>query len=633
MSGGRHNAVRAADIALSRAAEVQSVAASLGELRAAIYQGPGLSSGAAQAAASRALSLSIAPQPLRIAIVHTYTSSLLEPWLKLAAALDGFAAEIHHAPYGLALDEAREGSALRAFAPDLTLILLRPDDLDPALSHPLAQLSADDRATLADRATQALEQIVLTFRGAIGGRLVTTVMPALYPPDLGLLDPATAGSERGWWQGVKARFAEAASARIAGVSFLDLDELVADIGRRAAFDYRTWYSAAYPWSARGSVELARRVAAIATVEKRPRVKVIAVDADNTLWGGVVGEDGINGVALGPDYPGRCYMDFQRRLLGYQQRGFLLALVSKNNAEDVAQMFADHPHMLLKERHFAASRVNWVSKPENLASIAEELSLGLDSFVFVDDSDYECAAVRSAFPEVEVVRVPSRPVELPGCLDLVSRLEITSLTAEDRAKTQLYAAERERRDHQRALQAAGLDFDDYLASLEMRMEVRFDDGAQLRRLAQLTQKTNQFNLTTRRYSEEQIADLLAAPDATVAHFSLADRFGHHGVVGLAIARYTTEQEATIDSFLMSCRVIGRRAEEAFLETLLRHLRDNGVKTVTGKYQPTAKNGLARGFLGCAGFVEQGNGLWRRDLATNPPSEIGGFAIEVSDAVVS
>lgn len=161
-----------------------------------------------------------------------------------------------------------------------------------------------------------------------------------------------------------------------------------------------------------------------------------LDADNTLWGGIVGEDGMDGIALGPDYPGNCYVAFQRRVLEYRQRGFILALCSKNNEADVLEVLRRHPHQVLREEHFAALRVNWQDKPQNLQALADELNLGLDSLVFVDDSAHECSVVRRTLPMIEVVQTPARAVDVPTCLDRVSRLEIIALTEEDRRKSEI-----------------------------------------------------------------------------------------------------------------------------------------------------------------------------------------------------
>jgi FkbH-like protein len=351
----------------------------------------------------------------------------------------------------------------------------------------------------------------------------------------------------------------------------------------------------------------------------PPAKVLVVDGDNTLWGGIIGEDGLDGIALGPEYPGSVYVAFQRRLLELRQRGLLLALCSRNNEADVRQVLAEHPHQVLRDEHFAAMRANWDSKPDNLRAIAAELNLGLDAFVFVDDSAHECLAVRRALPQVTVVQTPSEPAALPACLDGLARLEILTLTEEDRTRTALYAQERQRR----SLAAASDDPEQYLASLEMVMTVGLDDARQAARIAQLTQKTTQFNLTTRRYSEADIRRLAADPDWLVAHFSLADVFGDSGVVGVALVHGLSRTEVEIDSFLMSCRVIGRRAESAFLGYVLDLLGQRGVRVVHAGYAPTARNALVREFWGAHGFAG-GPQAYRLELASriagSPPPPI-------------
>ena len=244
--------------------------------------------------------------------------------------------------------------------------------------------------------------------------------------------------------------------------------------------------------------------------------------------------------------------------------------------------------MLRETHFAAMRINWEPKPQNLRSLAEELNLGLESFIFVDDSHHECMAVRTELPQVEVIQTPSRAVDIPACLDLVARLEILSLTAEDREKTQMYVQERKRKE----LATVSGDRASYLASLEMRLSVCIDDAGPLARLAQLTQKTNQFNLTTRRYDEAEVSARIASPEWIVAHFSLADIFGDSGVVGLAMIA-VAGQEATLDTLLMSCRVIdarpsppssmpccencGREVSIACMQSICRHARTSLWKT--------------------------------------------------------
>jgi len=331
--------------------------------------------------------------------------------------------------------------------------------------------------------------------------------------------------------------------------------------------------------------------------------------------------------LGPEYPGNAYVDFQRRILDYQQRGLIIALCSKNNPADLDQVLKDHPHQLLRDEHFAARRVNWLSKAENLVSLADELNLGLDAFVFVDDSDHECAAVRHRLPQVEVVQTPARPVDIPGCLEHVARLEVLSLTAEDLAKTELYAQERRRRELSETVDTGSGDQNEYLAMLKMQMRVSLNAPTHVARVSQLTQKTNQFNLTTRRYNEQQVQEFMLDPDWLVADFSLADVFGDSGIVGVALFRLAAPQQAELDTFLMSCRVIGRGAESAFLNRLLKNLAERGITEVVAEYKPTSKNDLAKNFLAEQAFEPSVDGRYRRNLHSLPPQAESAFPIAI------
>lgn len=584
----------------------------------------------AQQLVAHARSLEPAVQTLRLGIVHTYTSDLLDAWLDLAAGLQGLDVQTYHAPYGLSPHEAEARSGLVTHKPDVTLLLLRREDLHPELTKPLVRFDRPQQETIAAESLERLRDVVSRFRAQKVGQIVLTILPAARSAELGIYDAQSERSESAWWANLKARIGQYLRESSQASLFLDLDDVLQQVGRSAFFDPRLWYSARFPFGPEAAREIARRVIGIGAVIKLPKAKVIVVDADNTLWGGIIGEDGIHGIALGPDYPGNAYLDFQRRLLDFQQRGFILALCSKNNPADVDQVLKEHPHQLLRDEHFAARRVNWQPKSGNLQALAEELNLGLDSFVFVDDSDHECAAVRQALPQVEVIQAPAQPVQLPGCLDSVARLEVLSLTAEDLVKTELYAQERRRRESKEEAEQGGGDSRDYLLSLGMRMSVGMNDGAPLARLAQLTKKTNQFTLTTRRYNEQQVQEFIRARDWLVAHFSLADTFGDSGIVGLALIHVVTPERAEIDSFLMSCRVIGREAESAFLHTLLRRLAEAGVKEVVASYIPTPKNVLVENFLPEQEFEKCADGSYRRDLVKAPPKAEADFpiAVEVS-----
>jgi FkbH-like protein len=574
---------------------------------------------------AHAMSLDPPPQPLRLGVVHTYTSDLLQPWLAFEAACEGFDLQAYHAPYGLAMNEAAPDSRLVAFQPDICLLMLRREDLHPDLSAPIVHLGAERLAALREESLARLREIVSAFRAQPVGQIVVSLLPSPLPASLGHYDLQAAASEAQWWLGLKTALTRWLRDHCPASTFVDLDDVATRVGTQSFFDHRYWYSARYPFSAPAAAEFARRVVVVGVLLKQPRAKVLVLDADNTLWGGIVGEDGFDGIAIGPDYPGNAYLDFQRRILDFQQRGLVLAMCSKNNPADVEQVLRDHTHQLLRDGHFAARRVNWTPKAENLRSLAEELNLGLDSFIFVDDSDHECAAVRHALPQVQVVQVPARAVDVPGCLDRVARLEVLSLTSEDLAKTHMYAQERKRREIlEGAAQPGG---GDYLARLQMKMRVGVDPLPHLARLSQLTKKTNQFNLTTRRYDEQQVRAFIDGADTLVLDFSLADTFGDSGIVGLAIWRLRGAQ-AELDTFLMSCRVIGRLAETAFLEAGLRLLAARGVTELVADYLPTAKNDLVREFLPQHRFAASADGRFHRSLLSEPPAPAERFPIEVA-----
>jgi len=591
---------------------------SLEQMRAEVAKWPAaLTLPQAQELTARAAALSAKKTDLRVAVVHTYTSDLLDPWLSLTAALQGMTVHTYHAPYGIALDEARPNSALESFAPDVTLFLLRGEDLHPGLARPIAGFDGYEQSRVRTEAVERLRSIVEPFRARQIGYVVLTLLPSTLEPALGTFDAQFDRSEAAWWAALRSDVAGWMRDSVASSLFLDLEVVLRLVGRRRFFDPRFWYTARYPFSPEASHEIARRVVNTGVVLKTPRAKVLVLDADNTLWGGIIGEDGIGGIELGPDYPGAAYVDFQRRILHFQQRGIILALCSKNNPADLLQVLGEHPHQILREKDFAAMRVNWLPKVENLESLAKELNVGLESFVFVDDSVHECEAVRQLLPQVEVIHTPARPIDVPACLDHVARLEVLSLTPEDMTKTELYAQERRRRELNEEVASNGGAAQEYLRRLGMKMQVHLNPSGHIARLSQLTQKTNQFNLTTRRYDEHTIKQLVHDDHWLVADFSLVDIFGDSGIVGLALLRLHDNGEAELDTFLMSCRVIGREAEGAFLHALMRALAARGFVRVVADFFPTRKNELAQSFLTAQGFQVCEDGRYRRDLRSCPP----------------
>jgi FkbH-like protein len=327
-----------------------------------------------------------------------------------------------------------------------------------------------------------------------------------------------------------------------------------------------------------------------------RKKCLVLDLDNTLWGGVLGEDGISGVALGGDYPGKAFLLFQQQILGLSRQGVILAACSKNNIEDVRKMWDEHPDTVLREEHFAVLRINWHNKADNIREMAEELNIGLDSFVFLDDSPSERELVKRFLPEVAVPDFPVQAYMLPVFFKqtVEQYFSIYALTDEDKTKTEQYKANTQRANAQRSF----TDMDEYLHWLEIELTIADVNKLTLARAAQMTQKTNQFNLTTRRYADADFRNKLAL-GSRIFTLSVRDKFGDSGITGLCIVDLEGEI-AFIDSLLLSCRILGKHIEDAFFNYILNQLKKHGIKTVKAQYIPTAKNIQAKDFYDEQGF---------------------------------
>ena len=331
-------------------------------------------------------------------------------------------------------------------------------------------------------------------------------------------------------------------------------------------------------------------------------KVLVLDLDNTLWGGVIGEDGLGGIVLGPPSArGEAFATFQRYVLELKERGILLAVCSKNNLEDAQLPFLHHDATVLHLDDFAIFRANWLDKPTNLHEIAQKLNLGLDSFVFIDDNPIERALVRGQIPEVSVPELEKDPATFIDVLERGLYFESLTLSQEDRERHESYRGNVLREE----MQAAAGSLEDFLRGLNMEAVTGpFDDNV-LSRIVQLIGKTNQFNLTSRRHSEETVRRMISSEEYWTRYFKLRDRFGDNGLVGLMIARALPDLTATweIDTWLMSCRVIGRGMERFMIRTLINAARTKQVKHIRGIYVPTQKNTMVSGLYSQFEFVKQ------------------------------
>jgi FkbH-like protein len=381
------------------------------------------------------------------------------------------------------------------------------------------------------------------------------------------------------------------AATFANVHPIDMDDIVRSLGRAAAFDPRFYFRGKAPYTAAFLAELARRLDRASRGFGSYFHKAVVLDCDNTLWGGVVGEDLLTGIKLGPfDYPGNIYWRVQHEFAELERNGILLCLCSKNNPDDVDEVLRSHPEMVLKDQHIVLKKVNWNNKPQNLREIAQELNIGLDSLIFVDDSEFECAAVRSQLPMVRTVQVPKVLSDYPRVVQEIKELCLAGgISADSRSKTGQYRA----RAEAESLEARFGSHEDYLKSLELKVVLTRNARANIPRISELTQKSNQFNLTTRRYGEGEIVQAMEDPDTAVYSLVVSDKFGDAGLTGVAVVRYAGST-AHVDAFLMSCRVIGRGVETSIWRHIAAQAAQDGCTHLEAQYQPTAKNAQVADF---------------------------------------
>lgn len=531
----------------------------------------------------------------RVAILSTFTADLLPQLLRPLLFASGVEAEFWVAPFQQVHQTLLgDNPALAAFQPDLVM------------------LANDWRAvgenTSADEYLSGLE----TLWGVARNKHSAAVMQ--FNCEVPSLDPMgrlRVQSPRQKTLSEINRRLWVAEGVQPGVFVLDVDGIASDYGKARWADPAAWemgrlYPAtdALPLLSRQIVALVRAILGLSS-------KCLVLDLDNTLWGGVIGEDGVAGIQLGGTGKGAAFVEFQKYVKGLQQRGVLLAVCSKNNMEDALQPFREHPEMILKETDIAVFRANWEGKESNLREIASTINIGLDSLVFVDDNPAERERIRQELPMVEVPEMPRDPACYSAVLHETLRFESLAVTKED-----LLRSESIRTNVQRetlAKESGGAEA--YLFGLQMVLTVQPFTEIDLTRIVQLFNKTNQFNLTTRRITDVQAREWMASPEAYTLSIRLKDRFGEFGLTGLMVAVVEPPGDVMrITDWLMSCRILGRGVEQCMLALVAAEARRRGCRALIGQYLPTPKNGMVADLYERFGFAKgQGEGEFQLDLA--------------------
>jgi FkbH-like protein len=551
----------------------------------------------------------------RLAILRSFTVEPLVPLLRAGSLASGIDLTVQVGGFNTYAQEIfNPDSKLHRFSPDIVILATQTRDVAPELWHSFTSLSARDANAEIGRVTAGFSDWITALRNNSQAHLILHGLETPLFPAHGILDAQTASGQTAAIQTIN-RQLQQLSAEHRGVYFLDYDAVIAGFGRSRWHDERRWMTTRLPMTVDAFAELTGEWLRFLHPLTGKVCKVLVTDLDNTLWGGLIGEDGLEGIKLGTEYPGADYQSLQRAMLDLHNRGIILAVCSKNNESDALAAIEDHPGMILRPQHFAALRINWHDKAHNIREIAAELNIGLDAVAFLDDNPVECSRVRTELPEVTVIELPKEAKDYAASLRNCAVFERLTLLAEDRERGRHYAEQRQRAE----LRTRASSIEDFYRTLEQEIEIESVTPMTLARTAQLTQKTNQFNLTTRRYNEQQIAEMAESSTHRVFTARVKDRFGDHGLAGVLIikAAETRCDVWEIDTFLLSCRVIGRTVETALLVFLAAEAQAQSARQLQGWFLPTRKNTPARNFYADHGFniIEEQDGgtLFSLDLS--------------------
>lgn len=564
----------------------------------------------------------------KLGLVGSHTLDYLAPALAASGVRHGLLIETVRADYGQVMQSVLDpGSAIARAGVDAVLVCLDPAMLGLANVQPTPEAA---QAAL-DSALRQCAMLYAGVRETVGATVVAQTIPLPSGPLFGSYDARVAGTSRAMIEAFNRRLADEIVQ--AGDLLVDIAFTAVDYGLSRWHDPRGWHSAKVPMSLDAVPLYADHVCRVLGAARGKARKCLVLDLDNTVWGGIIGDDGLEGIVIGQgNSVGEAHLAIQSLALDLRQRGIILAVCSKNDEANARLPFREHKDMLLREEHIAAFVANWTDKATNLREIARILNIGTDALVFLDDNPAERAIIRAELPEVAVPEVGDDASLYPGLLARAGYFEAVAFGDEDRQRADYYRANAERQ----SVAAVVTNLSDYLASLEMVMTALPFDPQGRARIAQLTNKSNQFNLTTRRYSEEQVDRFAVDPGKFTLQVRLADKFGDNGMISVIVFDKGVEAWEC-DTWLMSCRVLGRRVEEAVLAIVAAAAQVEGAQRLIGHYFPTSKNSLVEQHFGKLGFTNVNTGpdgatCWELELARYDAPELP-IVLNFAEAITS
>jgi len=535
---------------------------------------------------------------LRVAFLASSTINGFEETMRVKCFQKGIDCITYVGDYNQYNQEVlNQNSGLYQFKPDITFLILDTRHILGEHFFSWYSVPHDDRPKIIDTKISEIENICNTFTKNSDSKLVVTSLQIPNYSPYGINEESVLRSLK---EVISEINAELFQWNKSGKIFTyDFNEFIRKFGENNIFNYKQFFSGDIKISTeyipRFVNELMGYIYAVTGTSK----KCIVLDLDNTLWGGVIGEDGFDNIKLGDNPVGFSFVEFQKRLLALNQRGIILAINSKNNFDDAIEVIQKHPNMILKEDNFACVKINWEDKVSNLQKIAEELNIGLDSMVFFDDDPINQEYVRESLPGVLVADLPKDSSQYAQIITEMKEFDVLKITEEDTKRRHMYLGQKKRKELERKVG----NFNEFLKQMNIEVNVQKANSFSIPRISQLTLKTNQFNLTTKRYQEEEIEKISSSDDKIVECVKVSDKFGDNGITGTYIVEKKNDEEWIIDTFLLSCRIMGRGVEEIMMNQIIENAKLLGIKRIKGKFIPTAKNKPAENFYEKLGFKKE------------------------------
>tara|TARA_Y100001936_G_scaffold249151_1_gene298733 strand:+ start:17055 stop:18800 length:1746 start_codon:yes stop_codon:yes gene_type:complete len=537
---------------------------------------------------------------IKVAILSSFTLNGLNETLHVMCSELGIRYQSFVAGYNQYNQEIlNPQSDYHKFCPDVTFLIIDIRNFLGENFHFPYDISDKERKLLVEEKINDIENIIKYFEKNQNSKLIITNfnIPSYSPT--GIIENK---SDFGFHEMIEElnNSLRNISKTHNSVYVYDFNQFVSKYGEKNTFDYRQFHL--------GDIQIALNIIPHFSYDLMSYIKsitgtnrkCIVLDLDNTLWGGIAGEDGFDGIELGHSANGRAFVDFQKVLLSLWNQGIILAINSKNNFDDAMKIIQEHPNMILREKNFASVKINWNDKAENLKQIANEINIGLNSIVFFDDDKINRERIKQEFSDVLTVELPDDPSQFSPILKDLNDFNVLQRTEEDTKRGEMYTQQRKRNELKKSISS----LDDFLEQLNIKVKIKKSSEFLIPRISQLTLKTNQFNLTTRRYQEEEIRNLTNNNNFIVGCAQVLDKFGDNGITGVYIID-KQNKVWNIDTFLLSCRIMGRGVENGILSQILIDAKNSGVEEIHANFIPTQKNKPAENFLHDFGFKKEGD----------------------------